>query len=171
MVICMDVLYYCKSCFKPCYLRYDGYCQSCWRYFNHDKYKQFDLPEYGKIGYVTDVNDKQYGMVICHICGKAFTKLQQHIYYSHNVYKKDYCKQFGIDNKSRLTSEEYHSKMSNYAYQYDMPEQLKVAGAKTRFKTGHNNNYTRSAMTKERLSKNCFIRKSSDESEVTRDGK
>ena len=141
----------CKSCGKETPVRYAGYCQSCWRYFNFDNYKVFDLPQYGKVQYVEDETDPQYGMVICHICGKAFTKLQQHIYYNHHIYKKEYCLQFGLDNKVRLTADDYHTKMRAYAYKYDMPEQLKRTGKATRFETGHNNTYKRSYMTLERL--------------------
>lgn len=141
----------CKSCGKETRTGYDGYCQVCWRYFKVDNFKVFDLPKYGEVQYVEDETDPQYGMVICHICGKAFTKLQQHIYYSHHIYKKDYCKQFGLDNKVRLTTEKYHDKMRDYAYQYDMPEQLKKAGKATRFEAGHTNTYKRSYMTMERL--------------------
>ena len=155
----MGILYYCKFCGKPSYLQYAGYCQSCWRYFVLDGGKVYDLPKYSEISYVEDVNSNQYGMVICHICGKAFRKLQQHIYYSHNMSKREYCAKYGIDNKSRLTCDEYHNKMKNYAYKYDMPEQLKSAGVDTRFKAGHNNKYVRSAMSMKRLKNQQFHKK------------
>ena len=141
----------CKSCGKEAPARYDGLCQVCWKYFKCDGYIEDDLPKFGKVCYVEDETDKQYGMVICHICGKAFTKLQQHIYFAHHIYKKDYCLQFGLDNKVRLTSEDYHIKMRDYAYQYNMPEQLIRTGKDTRFQKGHNCNYIRSPMTMERL--------------------
>lgn len=141
----------CKSCGKEDVSRYDGYCQRCYIYFKHNKYKTYELPEFGKVSYVEDEKDNQYGMVICHICGKAYTKLQQHIYYSHHILKKDYCLQFGLDNKVRLTTDDYHNKMSRYAYKYDMPEQLKRAGVGTRFKKGYKSDYIRSHMTMERL--------------------
>ena len=41
--------------------------------------------------------------------------------------------------------------MSEYAYKYNMPEQLKRTGVNTRFRTGHNNKYKRSYMTRQRL--------------------
>ena len=141
----------CSSCGRETVARYNGYCQRCWVYFKHNNYKVFKLPKFGEVGYVEDVNDKQYGMIICHICGKAYNKLQQHIYYSHNIFKKDYCKQFGLDNGVRLTSDEYHLRMSDYAYKYNMPEQLKRTGVSTRFKKGHKGNYIRSPMTMRRL--------------------
>lgn len=141
----------CKSCGKETPVRYGGYCQVCWRYFKIDKYKVFELPNYGEVKYVEDLHDKQCGMVICHICGKAFIKLQQHIYYAHHICKKDYCLQFGLDNKVRLTAQEYHDMMRDYAYKYDMPNQLKRTGIATRFKKGHTSNYIRSPMTMKRL--------------------
>lgn len=141
----------CKSCGKEDVPRYGGYCQRCYIYFKHNKYKTYELPEFGKVSYVEDKKDNQYGMVICHICGKAYTKLQQHIYYSHHILKKDYCLQFGLDNKVRLTTDDYHNKMSRYAYKYDMPNQLKKTGIATRFKKGHTCNYIRSPMTMKRL--------------------
>ena len=141
----------CKSCGRETTARYNDYCQQCYMYFKRNKYKVYDLPEFGTVGYVKDKADNQYGMIICHICGKAYTKLQQHIYYAHHIYKKDYCVQFGLDNKVQLTTKEYHKKMSDYAYKYNMPEQLKRTGVNTRFKKGHDNRYIRSPMTMKRL--------------------
>ena len=77
-----------------------GYCVSCYQYFILHEYNIFDRPSYGEIKLVTDKNCNQYGMCICHICGKAFTKLQQHIYYQHNMYKNEYCDMFGIDRRN-----------------------------------------------------------------------
>ena len=152
----MKVFYYCKSCSKPVYKRYAGYCQTCWRYFEVEHGKVYPLPKYGEVSYVEDTDDKQFGMAICHICGKAYKKLQQHIYYAHGMYKHEYCTKFGIDNKSRLTSEDYHNVMRGYAYKYNMPEQLKSTGVDTRFKAGQSNKYIRSAMTMKRLKEKQF---------------
>lgn len=145
----------CKFCGNLTPARYKGYCHLCWKYFVYDGNKEFDTPKFGEIGVVTDKEDKQYGMLICHICGKAFVKLQQHIYSAHHIFKKDYCTQFGLDNKIQLTSAEYHNKMRNYAYKYKMPEQLKRVGVATRFKIGHNMKYIRSPMTMRRLRELC----------------
>lgn len=129
---------------------YAGYCQKCYTYFHTKGFKEFPS-KYGKVCKVEDVNSKQYGMIICHICGKAFTKLQSHIYYVHNLSKPEYCKQFGLDNKALLTESTYNKKMSDLAYKYNMDEQVKKVGEKTRFKKGHNQNYERSYMTMQRL--------------------
>lgn len=128
-----------------------GYCQKCYTYFYRKKYKLFDIPKFGDIGFVTDKNSKQYGWPVCHICGKAFVKLQQHIYYTHHLTKSEYCERFGIDKKSRLTNSEYNQKMRDYAYKYNMDEQIKRVGQNTRFQKGVKNNYIRSYMTRKRL--------------------
>ncbi len=131
---------------------YAGFCQKCHTYFNVSQYKTFPS-EYGKVCKVEDELDKQYGMIICHICGKAFTKLQQHIYYAHNLSKKEYCKQFGLDNGVKLTEQKYHKTMSDLAYKYDMDKQVVRVGEKTRFEKGRDAHYERSYMTMERLKK------------------
>lgn len=70
----------CKFCGNTTINRYGGYCQNCYHYFVYNKYTTFDDVEFGKLSYVLDINSQQYGMPICHICHKAYTKLQQHIY-------------------------------------------------------------------------------------------
>lgn len=142
----------CKFCGKVQYRPMaKGYCVSCYQYFVMFNYKLFTPSQYGSLSRVTDVNSNQYGWPICHICGKAYTKLQQHIWYTHKLTKKDYCDLFGIDRGINMTSQEYNTKMSNLAYKYNMPEQLKKAGQSTRFKPGHSNNYVRSEQTLRRL--------------------
>lgn len=142
---------HCKFCNKLD-RNYSGYCQKCYSYFVKLGYKIFES-EYGKVCKVTDKQDPQYGMIICHICGRAYTKLQSHIYYTHNLSKKEYCKQFGLDNKVKLTENNYSQKMSKNAYDNDMDKQVVRVGMKTRFKQGRDNHYERSYMTKERLIK------------------
>ncbi len=141
----------CKFCKQPLNKSYGGYCQRCYQYFHKNKGEIFDKPEYGAIGVVNDKTSPQYGMRICHICGMAYTKLQQHIYYAHGMSKKEYCDMFGIDHKVRLTTDRYNKKMSDYAYKYNMDKQLIKAGASTRFKKGHSKNYKRSFQTQQRL--------------------
>lgn len=141
----------CKCCGKTD-KNYAGYCQKCYTYFVKNKYNTYkDKIQYGVMSYVTDINDKQYSMPICHICGKAFNKLQQHIYYAHNMSKNEYCDKFGLDHGVLMTSNDYHQKMSELAYHYNMDEQVRVVGEKTRFQKGHDRNYKRSHMTMERL--------------------
>lgn len=128
-------------------------CQPCYRYFIQNRCKLFVKPQYGQILTVQDDKDPQYGQLICHECGKAFTKLQQHIYYAHNMSRQEYCNKWGLDKGIQLTTNDYHNKMVNYANQYNMGERLKCTGKNTRFKKGHTNNYERSYQTKQRLIK------------------
>lgn len=128
-----------------------GYCVSCYQYFVMHGYDTWYKSQFGELARVNDENSKQYGWPICHICGRAYTKLQQHIWYSHDLTKKEYCDKFGIDRNINMTSEEYNKKMHDYALENNMDEQLKKAGKKTRFKKGHDIRYERSPMTMERL--------------------
>lgn len=128
-----------------------GYCVSCYQYFIMHGYDSYYPSQFGELARVQKEDSKQYGWPICHICGRAYTKLQQHIWYSHNMTKKEYCEKFGIDRNINMTSEEYNKKMHDYALENNMDEQLKEAGKKTRFKKGQDINYERSPMTLERL--------------------
>lgn len=128
-----------------------GYCVSCYQYFIMHGYDTWYKSQFGELARVNKKDSPQYGWPICHICGRAYTKLQQHIWYSHNMTKKEYCEKFGIDRNINMTSEEYNKKMHDYALEYNMDEQLKRAGKKTRFKKGHDIRYERSPMTLERL--------------------
>jgi len=141
----------CKFCGNYTPKRYKGYCQNCYVYFIHNRYNTFDDVEFGKLSYVSDVNSNQYGMPICHICHRAYVKLQQHIYYKHHLSKEEYCLQFGLDKKVRMTTNEYNKMMRDYALKYNMDEQVKRVGYNTRFVKGHKGNYIRSPMTMKRL--------------------
>ena len=140
----------CKFCGKVD-KNHKGLCQQCYNYFCVKEYDVFDDIAYGRLSFVEDENHIQYGMPICHICGRAYTKLQQHIYYAHKMSKVEYCDMFGLDRGIQMTSDTYHQKMRKYAFQYNMDEQLLRTGKNTRFKKGMDNNYERSFMTKERL--------------------
>jgi len=52
------------------------------------------------------------GQVICHICGKAFAILGNHLR-SHNITASEYRKQFGLSNKQSLSSKEVIEKRRN----------------------------------------------------------
>lgn len=144
----------CKFCDKLVKVVNHGYCVSCYQYFITKQFKVWHKSEYGEISTVQDKNSKQYEMPVCHVCGKAFTKLQQHVYYSHNMTKMQYCDKFGLDHKIQLTSKQYHEKMSKSAYANNMDEQLKIVGKNTRFSDDRHSYYKRSYMTKERLKNN-----------------
>lgn len=145
------ILIKCKFCGKTD-KNYAGYCQRCYTYFYVNQYGLFtDKIQYGKLSFVDDINDKQFGMPICHICGKAYTKLQSHIHYAHNMTKKEYCDEFGLDRNIQMTTPEYNKKMRDYALQYNMDEQVKRVGQNTRFKKGVKHTYKKSYMTMKRL--------------------
>lgn len=137
-----------------------GYCVSCYQYFILNGNNTWYPSQYGSLSKVQAVNNKQYGQLICHECGKAFTKLQQHIWYQHKMTKIEYCDKWGLDHSIRMTTDTYNKVMSNYAYKYNMDKQLIETGEKTRFKKGHDNNYKRSYQTRQRLAQN--FRKSKD---------
>ena len=148
-------MYRCKFCNKLQKTRLSkGYCTSCYQYFVVFDHQVFEPSCYGSISVVTDKNSNQFGWPICHICGKAFVKLQQHIYYSHNLTKNEYCDKFGINHNARLTADDYHNKMSYHAYKNDMDVQLINTGESTRFKPNDSSNgrYKRSKQCLDALS-------------------
>lgn len=132
----------------------NGYCVSCYQYFVLHNFTTWYPSQYGELASVQDEYSNQYKQIICHECGKAFTKLQQHIWYQHHMTKHQYCDKWGLDHKVRMTSDSYNKKMSDYAYKYKMDEQVVRIGKATRFKKGHDNKYKRSYQTRLRLEKN-----------------
>lgn len=141
----------CKFCHKPIKRPSHGYCVSCYQYFIMHGYDTWCPSEYGSLARVQKEDSIQYGWPICHICGKAFTKLQQHIWYAHEMTKHEYCDKFGLDHKINMVEEAYHNKMREHAYANNMDQQLLEAGKKTRFEKGHDIRYERSYQTKLRL--------------------
>lgn len=141
----------CKFCHKEVKRPSHGYCVSCYQYFIMHGYDTWCPSEYGSLSRVEKEGSEQYGWPICHICGKAFTKLQQHIWYAHGMTKHEYCDKYGLDHKINMTEENYHNKMRDYAYANDMDKQVIEAGVKTRFEKGHDIRYERSFQTKVRL--------------------
>lgn len=122
----------CKECGKHTNdTRYGGMCQSCYKYFR-DGGTINPIPEHGKIEY--DVN----GKVICHICGRAYTRLGSHIKESHNMTTKEYKEKYGLCARTKTTAEDYSTVMRNHAYNHNMDKQLTESGKKTRFKKGDN---------------------------------
>ena len=142
----------CKFCKKQINRPSKGYCVSCYQYFILHEFDTWYPSQYGELARVNKLDSNQYMMPICHICGRAYTKLQQHIYYSHNMTKDEYCDKFGLDRKINMTTPEYNKKMHDYALYYDMDKQLIKTGVNTRFESGHKRNYKRSHQTLQRLS-------------------
>lgn len=142
---------FCKFCRKQSKHNYAGYCQTCYQYFVVKGYDSWCPSNYGEVNFVQKEGHPQYGMPVCHICGRAYTKLIQHVRNNHNLTREEYCERYGLDKSVRMTTDIYHNKMSEYAYQYGMDKSLPISGKEHRFKKGFSNNYKRSAQTMNRL--------------------
>lgn len=79
-------------------------CPSCYKYYVVDGEHDYDIPDKGVIACTPE------GKVICHICGKAYKKLGNHIYQIHHITTKEYRKQFELKKKP-LTELGYHLHM------------------------------------------------------------
>ena len=122
---------YCKECGKIITGKVypNGMCQGCYKYFQGGGTIN-PLPEHGRIAY--DAN----GKVICHICGRSYTRLGSHIKESHEMTIDQYKEKFGLCRKSRTTENSYSENMSYLAYKYKMDERLVETGKNTRIKKG-----------------------------------
>lgn len=85
------------------------------------------------------MKDKR-GYVICHICGRSYSRLGSHVRESHSMTIHEYKERFGLCECSKTTEENYSKMMSTYAYDRNMPERLKAAGMNTRIKSGEKDN-------------------------------
>lgn len=103
----------------------NGYCQRCYNYFRTGG-SVYPIPAKGIIA-----KDEQ-GKIICHVCGKSFKVVGDHVRLAHNMTIKEYKEEFGICNNTHLTESDYHNKMKNYALHYDMDKQLIATGVNTR---------------------------------------
>ena len=56
---------------------------------------------------------------MCHICGKAYSKLGNHIRFKHQMTMKEYKEKYGICNRTKMTSENYQNKMQEIAERID----------------------------------------------------
>jgi hypothetical protein len=121
---------YCKECGKPIESnRMKGMCQTCYNYFRNGGTVN-PIPEHGKIEH--DVN----GKIICHICGRAYTRLGSHVKEFHNMTIEEYKEQFGLCKRAKTTEQNYSNKMSAHAKNNNMDKQLIEAGKNTRIKKG-----------------------------------
>lgn len=119
----------CKKCGKHTDRSYAGMCQGCYNYFRKGG-EINPLPEHGKIKY--DSN----GKVICHICGRAYTRLGSHVKESHNMTIDEYKEKFGLCKRTKTTENKYSQIMHDYAKEYKMDERLLIVGQATRIKCG-----------------------------------
>lgn len=106
-----------------------GICQTCHKYFKAG----------GEINAIPPpgvINRDKRGYVICHICGRAYSRLGSHVKESHGMTIHEYKERFGLCENSRTTEENYSNMMRSYAYEYKMPERLIATGVDTRIKRG-----------------------------------
>ncbi|MBR5604271.1 MAG: MucR family transcriptional regulator [Bacteroidales bacterium] len=104
-------------------------CQSCYNYFRKGGIVN-PLPEHGRIRYDAT------GKVICHICGRAYTRLGSHVKESHDMTIKEYKEKFGLCKRTKTTERCYSQAMRNYAKNNGMDERLIKVGRNTRIQNG-----------------------------------
>lgn len=119
----------CKECGKHIARSYNGMCQSCYHYFRNGGTVN-PIPEKGRIKY--DIN----GRVICHICGKAYTRLGSHVKESHDMTIEEYKEEFGLCKRAKTTESSYSKVMSQHAKINGMDQQLIMCGKDTRIQKG-----------------------------------
>lgn len=124
-------MFCCKSCGKLTSKSYSGMCQGCYKYFNNGGTIN-KIPEHGRIEY--DVN----GKVVCHMCGRAYTRLGSHIKESHGMTIDEYKEEFGLCRRAKTTETSYSNMMRSYSKINNMDKQLIEAGKNTRIKCGEN---------------------------------
>jgi hypothetical protein len=106
-------------------------CQGCYNYFRKGGVEH-GLPEPGRIEYDAK------GKVICHICGRAYTRLGSHVKESHDMTIDAYKEQFGLCKRARTTEKSYSKMMHKYAKENEMDKMLLEVGINTRIKKGEN---------------------------------
>ena len=103
-------------------------CNNC-----HNMYKKHPvhlIPPMGEILYDDD------GRPICHVCGRAFDKLGQHVYNRHDMTADEYKEKFGLDRRVGLTSDKTKKKLQEAVkdnYSVVVEKNLLNNGVKTRF--------------------------------------
>lgn len=119
----------CKLCGKEISKTYKGICHSCYIYFKNGG-KVYNLPQNGIVAFDDD------GKCICHICGRSFVKLGNHIKESHNMTIDEYKEKFGLCRNARTTQQIYHETMRIHAFANNMDKKLISWGENTRIKKG-----------------------------------
>lgn len=119
----------CSECGKFTERSYSGMCQGCYKYFRSGGVVH-PLPACGTIQHDKD------GKIICHICGRSYTRLGSHIRESHGMTIAEYKEEFGLCNNSKTTEERYSSIMRKHAYENEMDKRLLETGKPTRIKSG-----------------------------------
>lgn len=111
---------------------YNGMCQGCYNYFRKGGTIN-PIPEHGRIKH------DETGKVICHICGRAYTRLGSHIKESHGMTIEEYKIMFGLCKRAKTTERCYSEVMRIHAENNKMYERLLEVGKGTRIQKGQNN--------------------------------
>ena len=107
-------------------------CQGCYNYLKNGGTIN-PLPHAGCIEY------DAHGKVVCHICGRAYTRLGSHIKESHHMTIAEYKEIYGLCKRTKTTEKSYSNMMHDYALENNMDLQLKETGGDTRIKKGDTN--------------------------------
>lgn len=94
-------------------------------------YVETKEPYYGFMGVL--LRDKEIDKVQCHICGKWFDFLMNHVRMTHKIESKKYRKQFGLPLNFPLCSKKFSEKCRE-----GLLEMLKTNPNRGRYKTGKN---------------------------------
>jgi hypothetical protein len=109
-------------------------CSPCYQMFSAGRGRDvLQKPDYGEVKY------DEAGKPICHICGRAYSKLLAHVWQKHDMSEAQYKETFGLDATKGIMSPEAKNKcrvavMRNY--EKAIKDNLVVKGAGTRFEQG-----------------------------------
>lgn len=95
-------------------------CDSC--LLMCKKHEFHYIPPKGEVHY------DNKGSIICHVCGRSFKKLSEHIRTKHHMDKDAYKAKFGLNRSAKLTGTNFIPNVTNDITQYNL---------NTRFKEGH----------------------------------
>lgn len=114
---------------------YNGkYCSNCRAYLREHPEGEYALPNKGEVVYAPN------GDPICHICGRAYRKLGNHIAFRHKISQKEYRDMFKLYHSTRLSNDNYKDLMRSYVkrdYKVVVEDNLIKCGTNTR--TNENN--------------------------------
>lgn len=119
----------CKKCGNDSLGNWGGVCQRCYRYFK-DGGKEYPLPPVGEI------RRGENGKVVCHICGRAFSKLGSHVNQVHDMTIREYKDKFSLCHRSKTTDRAYSEKMHKHNLENSMDKKILEYGMSTRIKKG-----------------------------------
>lgn len=94
----------------------------------------------------------------CLICKNYYKRVCSHVRQRHGMNAREYKKEFGLDNKKGLMTEQARETMKKHTEKNRkivIDRNLLIGGVKTRYKKGDNGigTYERSSQSKKRLSK------------------